>query len=256
MKRGWLGLCATALVSLSVNVAHAQWGGVKGQVVLDGAVPKSKDLIRKGDAAAKDAAVCAAEGVADESLVVDSESKGIANVIVYLKKKPKNVHPSLAKPAAAELVYDQKGCKFIPHVLVVRTDQQVKVLSDDAVAHNTRTSPPKNTPINIIIQPNDRKGTVLPKFGLAERVPVPVNCDIHPWMRGHWLIIDHPYGVVTDKDGKFELSMLPANEGELELVIWHENKGYLDKGMKLKIEDGKPLELKPLKVSAADVTPK
>jgi hypothetical protein len=165
-----------------VGQAKGDWGTIKGKILADGAVAPLKLLVTKGDASAKDSAVCAAQDVADEKLVVDPKTGGIANVVIYLQKKPAKVHPELEKSKAAEVVFDQKGCRFIPHVLLVRNDQKVRVISDDGVAHNTHTYPLKNKQENFVVSPNDRVGVAVPSVTLAERLPAKVGCDIHPWM--------------------------------------------------------------------------
>ena len=172
--------------------AKGDWGSIKGQIVADGAVTPLKLLVTKGDAGAKDAAVCAAQDVPDESLMVDAKSGGIANVVIYLQKKPAKVHPDLEKSKDAEVVFDQKGCQFLPHVLLVRNDQQVRVLSGDAVAHNTHTYPLKNQQANFVVAANDRTGSLVPHVSIAERLPSKIGCDIHPWMQAYWVILDHP----------------------------------------------------------------
>jgi hypothetical protein len=244
------GICFAIVASaglLSFQSAHAQWGTIKGQVKLTGDVPAPKLIAKKGDASIKDAAVCSLEDLPDESLVVDPESKGIANVAVWLIKKPAKINPALAKSKDAEVVFDQKGCKFFPHVLVVRTDQKVRVLSDDAVAHNTHTYPLKNKQDNFIVAPSDRKG-VLVSVASEERLPAQVKCDIHPWMQAYWLILDHPYSAVTNAKGEFEIADLP--EGDLEFRVWQEKVGYLEKTYKVTVKSGEN-KLPPLEVSAS-----
>ncbi|MFO0916843.1 MAG: hypothetical protein U0872_00810 [Planctomycetaceae bacterium] len=214
---------------LAASSAQAQWGTLKGKIVLDGDVPEQKLTVRKGDSAVKDAAICAAQDIPDEAIVIDKDSKGIANVAIWLVKKPAKIHPDLEKPAEPTVLFDQVGCRFIPHILVVRAGQTVKVVSGDATAHNTRGLPSKNNPFNFTVAPNDRAGNDVP-FKLAERLPVPVNCDIHSWMRAYWVVVDHPYAAVTDKDGNFEIKDLPA--GDHEFRVWQENVGYLVKDTK------------------------
>lgn len=214
---------------ISTSSAQAQWGTLKGKVVLDGEVPEQKLLVRKGNATTKDAAICAAQDVPDDSLLIDKDSKGIANVAVWLVKKPSKIHPDLEKLKESKVVFDQVGCRFTPHILVVRAGQTVSVVSDDATAHNTRGVPPKNQQFNFTVSPNDRKGNGV-LMSLPERSPVPVNCDIHTWMKAHWLVLDHPYAAITDKDGNFEIKDLPA--GDHEFRIWHENPSYLVKDPK------------------------
>uniref|UniRef100_A0A7C2JYP3 Rhamnogalacturonan lyase domain-containing protein n=1 Tax=Schlesneria paludicola TaxID=360056 RepID=A0A7C2JYP3_9PLAN len=228
-----------------VTPAEAQWGSIKGKVVLDGDVPTLKPLVKMGDAAAKDAAVCAAQEVPDESAVIDPSTKGIANVVVYLRKAPSKINPALAKPASDVVVYDQKGCRFIPHVAIVQTSQTVQVISEDAIAHNTRGNPIKNNGFNFIVAPNDRMGIKVP-MKLAETLPVGIGCDIHPWMKGWWVVVDHPYAAVTDKDGTFEIKDLPA--GEHEFRVWQERMGYVEKSLKVTVKDKATTEVPTIKV--------
>ncbi len=245
-------VASLAAVAVAQTPAKGDWGSIKGQVVTDGVVTPLKLLVTKGDASAKDSAVCAAQDVPDESLVVDAKG-GIANVVVYLQKKPATVHPELVKSKAAEVVFDQKGCQFLPHVLLVRNDQQVRVLSGDAVAHNTHTYPLKNKQENFVVSPNDRTGVAVPSVNVVERLPSKVGCDIHPWMQAYWVILDHPYAAVTKADGTFEIKDLPV--GEHVFTVWQEKVGYLDKAYKVTVKAGDN-DLKPVKIPAATLTAK
>ena len=47
-----------------------------------------------------------------------------------------------------------------------------------------------------------------------------VVCNIHPWMKAYFFVLDHPYFAVTDEKGRFEIQGLPA--GEYTLSAWHE----------------------------------
>ncbi len=242
---------AVAVAVSFPGLASAQWGGIKGQVVLDGDIPTLKALVVKGDQNAKDAAVCAVNGVPDEKIIVDPASKGIANVVIYLRKKPAKINPEIAKPKEMTVVYDQVGCKFIPHIALVQVGQHVKVLNGDAVSHNTRNAATKNPGFNFIVTPNDRVGVNVTNQNQAETVPMQIGCDIHPWMRGYWVMVDHPYAFVTGADGKFEIANLP--EGENEFRVWHEGPGYIEKSLKVKVASGKVAEVAVIKVKPADL---
>ena len=228
-----------ALVASAVPArADEGYGTLQGTIKFDGAVPKLPPVVKKADASARDAAVCAAADVPDESLVVNPDNKGIQNVFVYLKKAPA-IHPDLKKSAKPEVTFDQKGCRFLPHVLIVRTDQTIQVLSDDPIAHNTRVNPLNNDPVNVVIKANDRKGAPF-KPKKAESLPIQVKCDFHNWMTAYWLVLDHPYAAVTDKDGKFTIEKLPA--GDHQFVIWQEQVGYLNRAYKTTITADKTTE--------------
>ncbi len=245
---------STLAVAVAVSfptLASAQWGGIKGQIVLDGDIPTLKALVVKGDQNAKDAAVCAKDGVPNETIIVDPASKGLANVVVYLRKKPAKINPEIAKPKEMSITYDQVGCKFIPHVAVVQVGQSIKVVNGDAISHNTRNAPIKNPGFNFIVTPNDRVGVNVTNQNQAETVPMQIGCDIHPWMRGYWVMVDHPYAVVTGADGKFEIANLP--EGENEFRVWHEGPGYIEKSLKVKVKAGSVTDVATIKVKAADL---
>jgi hypothetical protein len=261
----WLaaGLCAALLAVLAVEwlpcsataddkkaeekAADEPYGTIVGQFVIEGEIPQLKPLVAAGAVGVNDAAICAAANVPDDSLVVDPETKGIANVFVYLPKAER-VHPKLKESDKKEVDFDQKGCRFIPHALFVRTDQVVLVKSSDNCAHNTRTVPLKNQALNYVLTPNDRIGVPF-KNRIAERLPVEIQCNIHNWMKARWLILDHPYGAISDSQGKFKISDLPA--GDHELVVWQERVGYVNKKLKVTVVAGKTTDVGTIPVPAA-----
>lgn len=246
----WLALaCAGLVLSFSPQMAIAQgYGHVTGQFVLEGAMPK----IAVAKIMGQDANVCAAKELPEETLIVDEKTKGIANIFVYLKKDqaPKDIHPDLKTSKEKQIVFDQKDCRFTPHVLLVRTDQEVVVKSDDPINHNTHTHPFRNKEENILLRPKDRVGVTL-TFTEPESTPTKVNCDFHPHMIAWWMILDHPYMALTDKEGKFKIENLP--EGEYEFTVWHERVGYIDRKLKVIIEPDATDELGKIEVPAAKI---
>ncbi len=203
-------------------------GTVKGKVELVGAFTPLAPLHVKG-ADVKDAAVCSAVEVPDETILV--KDGGLANVFIYLKKAPK---VSAAAPEG-NLIFDQKNCMFKPHAMTMRVGQVVKVLNSDAVAHNTHTYGKKTTPFNSIVSPNDAVGAPL-VYKQAEQEPISVGCDIHPWMKAYHLPIDHPFVALSAEDGTFEIKDLPA--GKHEFKVWHEAGGLLEKSLVVTVKPG------------------
>lgn len=245
----WMRRIAGGLVlatCVSGPAAAAEWGTIEGQILFDGDAPSLTPRVKKGDAAAKDSAVCAAEEVPDETVVINPESKGVANVVVYLRKAPADVHPDLKASAEKEVEFDQKGCRFAPHVLAVRTDQTVRCISQDAVPHNVRTAPLKNTAQNFVVAANDAKGQAV-EVPQAETFPFPVKCDIHQWMEAYWIVTDHPYVAVTDADGKFKIENLPV--GVHKFAVWQEKCGFVERNFEVTVKAGAN-SLPPLKVDA------
>jgi len=197
------------------------YGTLTGTITFEGAPKELPPLVAQGDPSLKpeDTKVCAAAPVPDESLVVNSSNKGIANVIIFLEKRPGNIKPDLAKPPTDPVYFDQKGCRFLPHVLVVQTGQPLLVISDDPIPHNTHTYPSRNSSFNKVISANERTGVPC-DYKKPEAGPISVKCDLHTWMKGYHFPVDHPYVAVTDKDGKFKIEGLPA--GKHSFNVWHE----------------------------------
>jgi hypothetical protein len=228
--------------------AADEYGKITGRFVFEGEVPDRRVIIKKGDAQVKDAQVCAAQDLLASDLIVDPQSKGIKDVFVYLRSAPKDVHPDLESPDKPDVEFDQKNCEFIPHALVVRTDQDVVVKSNDPVPHNTHTYAIKNESFNFIVRPNDRVGVPI-SHKTGEILPIEVKCDFHPHMKAYWLIVDHPYAVVSNDKGEFEIDKLPA--GKHEFRVWHERVGYVERSLKVEVEPDGVTDLGEIKVPAA-----
>ena len=218
--------------------------------------PGSEAPVRKGDPEAKDGAICAAVDLPSDELVIDPKTKGIRHIFVYIRKVDKAaIHPKLKTSKNKEVVFDQKGCRFTPHTLIVRTDQAVVVKSNDNCAHNTHTYPIRNKADNFILNANNRTGIKF-KYPIAEFLPTTIKCDIHPWMKAYWLILDHPYMAVTDAEGRFTVTGLKP--GTYEFRCWHELVGYVAAGVRrgfsVTIKANQTTRLKAVRVPLAKFT--
>jgi len=216
------------------------FGTLQGRVVFQGTPPTLPPLI-KGGAPIKDAEVCAAVDLPDERLVL-GPMNGVQNVFVYLPKAPRGAPKSEAPQDS--VLFDQKGCRFFPHALFVRVGQPIQVVSGDPIAHNTHTKQKRSTEFNRVIEASDRNG-VLFNYAKEESAPVPVICDFHTWMRAWHLPLDHPFAAVTQADGSFVISDIPA--GTHKFRVWHEgvSGGVLQRNLEVVI---KPGEVTPVEV--------
>lgn len=213
-------LTAALAAGLSASAVFAGEGGtLRGQFVYDGKAPMPDPV-----AVTADKAFCGKHKLVDESLVV-GEGSGVANVIVYLYLKrgeSVDVHPAYAALKDQKVQLDNEKCRFNPRVALLWTQQQITLGNKDAIGHNTKIDCLTNKPINPLLPPG---GSIDHKFDEAERLPVQVGCNIHPWMRA-WLVIrDNPYFAVTDAEGKFEIKHIPP--GDWQFQFWHEKVGYV-----------------------------
>jgi plastocyanin len=250
-----LGSPATSTLQAAPPVQGA-YGTIKGRLVWGGAsAPEPAPLVKKGDKAVKDAEVCAATNLPDRGLQVDPASKGVAHAFAYLagtlKGKNAEAEKALVK-ATPTVVVDQKNCEFLPYSTAMHEAQPITFKSSDAIGHNVRYSGFVNGSKNIALAPN---GELANQKLKAERRPMPINCDIHPWMKGWVMVFDHPFYAVTKADGSFEISGVPA--GAQNLVVWQEKVGYVTtggaKGMAVTVKAGETVDVGEIKLDPAKV---
>ena len=237
----------------SARGGEAGYGTITGQFVLEGDAPEVELLVKEGDPAAKDPAVCAAQNVFSDELVIDAETKGIANIFVYLPYKSARkleIPPDLSSSKEKEVIFTQKGCRFIPHALIVRTDQTLVVKTEDACPHNTNASFFRNPGFNFLLGSNETAGREV-KLQNPEKYPMKVQCNIHPWMTARWLVLDHPYAALTDQQGRFTIEGLPV--GDHEFMVNHERAGNINRKYKVSVKEGlNELETVPVPVDRFD----
>jgi len=183
------------------------WGTLKGRFVFAGTPGELQPLIVD-----KDMAVCAKDGLKlyDQSLRVDASSKGLADVVVFVRKASRVKSPVPTE----QLVFDQKNCEFLSPVFAARVGQPVDVRNSDPIGHNTNIA---GTSFNQLIPAGE--GTVYTPNG-ETGMPVSVTCNIHPWMKAYAVFRKDGYVAVSAVDGSFALADLPAGEA-LEFQVWH-----------------------------------
>lgn len=206
-----IALCAAA------SAAEPMWGGLKLRIVYDGPPPERAKL-----PIGLDEFYCGKFDIRDESLLVDKEG-GLANVVVWLdpNKAIVPVHPDYEK-TAKETTIDTRGCRFEPHVSVMRTTQTLVLRNSDAIANNVKLESLQNDAFNFLLNPEGTRKVTLDK---AERIPSRITNSIHAWQSAYLFVHDHPYVGVSDAGGNVEIAKLPV--GKWTFIFWQERSGYL-----------------------------
>jgi hypothetical protein len=150
------------------------------------------------------------------------------------------------------VVLDQKNCEFRPFALPMHQDQTLVIkTSDPLIKHNVRITPFSNPGINQTIGP----GAQLEVRLVAERSPIEMACDVHPWTRAWILVCDHPFFATTATDGSFEIKGVPA--GPQQLVLWHKSVGFATprraRGMPVEIKPGEAIDVGEIKLDPKKV---
>ena len=160
---------------------------------------------------------CHADGSAvdasNRSLVVNGGK--VQHVVVTLE--PRGHDPVVPLRAEPQLL-DQIGCRFEPHVLVVREGETVSYRNSDGVNHNVNLKAKKNPKFSETVAPDGVRDSAVSR---AEEIEV--RCDIHPWMNAQVMVVEQPYFAVSSSDGSLRIEGVAA--GEYRVEYWHETLG-------------------------------
>ncbi len=215
--------CVATLMAWAPLPAQAEWGTLKGRFVFDGPVPQPQKVVVKQN---QNPEFCAKHNLHFQNLVVDDQSKGIANIAVYCRERSIEVSPEVKKALPKMVQLDNNCCQFEPHVVCLTLEQQLKITNSDPINHNAKITPIRDEEVNPLLAPAPGGKPFFHKFNRAQRTGQPVLCSYHPWMKAWVLPRDNPYFAVTDRDGNFEIKGLPAGK-QIEFQVWHEMAGYL-----------------------------
>ena len=205
-----LSLLALWAIQSGLFAPFARTATISGRVVYSGAPPTPAKLLVVAD---RD--VCGKIDHFDDRLQVGPKG-GIRDAVVSLQRVAEG-RP--LESMGTEFVLDQRQCAYRPHLLLVPVGRPVRILNSDGVFHNIHTYSSKNRAVNLA-QPHTG-GPLELTFDAPERVSV--RCDVHGWMSGWIVAVDHPYHAVTAADGGFALPEVPP--GAYTVQCWQELLG-------------------------------
>ncbi len=220
--------CCGALI-LGQKVSAAGESKITGTVKLDGTAPHMKGIDMSKDP------YCSKAHASDpghlEAVVVGANG-GLENVVLYISE-------GLAGGALAEVptevpVFDQKNCMYTPHVLAMDVNQKFKVVTSDQTTHNIHPLPNPMTG-NIPWNQSQPPGAQPVEKSWKATEVIPVQCNIHPWMHGWFVVVKGPYAT-TDNNGSYTINNVPP--GNYTVTAWQETYGT--QTQKVTVAAGKP----------------
>jgi len=132
--------------------------------------------------------------------------------VVYLESAPRGAFEGAD---TAHAVMDQRGERFVPHVLAITSGTIVDFPNSDHIYHN-------------VFSLSKAKSFDLGRYAAGHSKPVKfdkpgivrVFCDIHSHMNAFILVFSHPFFSMTDADGRYRIDNIPP--GTYNVVAWNE----------------------------------
>jgi len=201
-------------VSPVATVDTTQFGSITGTVSFAGKAPAPVKI----DMSMDPACTFGADNYSEQYAVHNGK---LANVYIYIKS---GATPAKAPAGTPAVVLDQKGCKYIPHVIAIQQGGTVEFRNSDSTMHNIHTMPAVAGNQNVDVSQGPMGQTQVRQFASPE-VMMPVRCNNHPWMNAYLNISPTPYFAVTGADGSFTLNLPP---GTYTVAAVHEKLGEQD----------------------------
>jgi hypothetical protein len=202
--------CGGLILNQKVNAAGE--GKITGTVKLDGEAPHMKGIDMAKDP------FCSKAHATDpahlETYVVGANG-GLANVVLSIDGWSGSALTSTAVP-----VFDQRNCMYTPHVLAMDAGQTFKVSTSDQTAHNIHPLP--NPMVNVGWNQSQPPGAPAIEKSWKNAEIIPVQCNIHPWMHGWFVVVKGPYAT-TDSNGAYTIQNVPP--GNYTVTAWQEAAG-------------------------------
>ncbi len=205
---------STASPTANAQIDPATAGSVSGTIRFNGKAPTPIVIDMAQDPACSQDSTT--PNMTEQYVVHDGR---LANVFLYIKDGLGN---RIYMPTKTPVVLNQKGCRYIPHVIGAMIGQPVEFRNSDHTMHNVHIVPPGSDSSGFDISQAPMAGTEQHIFRNAGLM-IPVRCNNHPWMEAFLNVVKNPFFAVSNTDGSFEIQGLPP--GTYTLVAVHEKLG-------------------------------
>jgi plastocyanin len=133
----------------------------------------------------------------------------VGETVVFLR----DAKPPDPAPPSKKVTVDQKGLKFMPHVVAINVGDAVEFSNHDGVDHNVFT--PDNEGYNLgMIKPSSTGSYEFRQAGVYMQL-----CSVHSEMLAYVFVGANPFHAVVEANGTFKLEHVPA--GTWTLAVWN-----------------------------------
>lgn len=118
-------------------------------------------------------------------------------------------------PLGGEIRFVFSGCELSPRVAVASVGATLRFENQEALLHNVRILFGRETWLDVGLPQRGSTIDATARVGI-HRI---VDDAAHPWIESWLYVTEHPYVVVTDAEGRFQLPRVPV--GSYQLRLWH-----------------------------------
>jgi hypothetical protein len=219
------------------TVADGAVGSVSGTVRWRGEVPPGVEIAGLG------AGACA-RARSLPSLRLGANG-GVPGAVIVLEE----VHEGRLGSGGA-LDYAFSGCELQPEVAAVSAGTTLRFRNDEDVLHNLRVVGARRSVLDVGLPNRGASAETVAEQGVYR-----ITDDAaHPWIESFLFVAPHPYVVVTNEEGRFNLSRVPV--GSYHIRLWH--PGIRNRGPTSSGRPGRSAPivlLRPLAVSEGNDSP-
>ena len=149
----------------------------------------------------------------------------LGDVVVWI------VDPKVSRPlgyATAVPEVKQQGCRYVPHVIVLRAGEPFTIFNSDPTLHNIRakvSDGPGKPPGQDVFNFGQAFQGASDKKQFDEAGIYTLQCDVHAWMQCWVMVLPSavlPFDAVTGADGVFKIiGGDTLDDGDYKIDAWH-----------------------------------
>lgn len=144
-----------------------------------------------------------------ETIAVSARG-GVEGAVVLLM----GIEEGLAPPLG-DLNFTFRDCDLTPRIAITTRGARLHFQNADSILHNLHVRVGRETRLDVGLPA--LQGSV--ELGAEAGIHTIVDDAAHPWIESYVFVAPHPYIVLTDSEGRFQMTRVPV--GQYQIRVWH-----------------------------------